>query len=68
MKKCARNNVGYKIAETVIVPTGKCNNEALPGIMFCYEHTDKETIAYALKMLFQKFKKANPTEAEKWIS
>ena len=69
MSQCIHKSpIGYRIGGTIIVPAEKCTAKALPGMLFCYEHADKETMAYVIKWLFNKFKELNPAEAGEWDS
>ena len=39
------------------VSVGRCVNDALPGMVYCYIHTPKEALAYAIRSLDEKVRK-----------
>jgi hypothetical protein len=48
------------------VSVERCVNDALPGMVYCYIHTPKEALAYAIRLLDEKVRKleAELLEAE----
>jgi len=46
---------------------GKCENDALPGMLFCSEHATRDAMDMAIKILVRELKKRDPEfVAKEW--
>jgi len=66
--KCQHINRVPILANVVIggASIGNCMEDALPGMLYCGEHVDKDALIYAYKVAYEELKKRDPEFIKRW--